>query len=254
MIRIDNHIHSNYSCDSKLEAMDLIIKAIELQYKRITFTEHVDLLPFELAVNGLLPLQKYRNSVIKLREQFPQPEIGLGIEIGDFHRTRELAEALVVEIQPDLVLGAVHFLSDNTNVAIPLPHSLDRSAQLDYYRENLKLVSTCDIDVLAHLGVYKRYYDTQPDESLCLPVIRDIFSVMIERGIALEINYSAYRKRYRHLMPEPQQISLFQEMGGKLFSIGSDTHALYHFHDNYHQLPSFLSAASLADNGLLKTT
>jgi len=252
MIKVDNHIHSKYSCDSNIIAQDLINKAISLSYSRITFTEHVDLLPFELAANGLFSLVEYEANLAQWRASNPGIAVGMGLEIGDYQRVRDMATSLLEQVKADMVLGAVHFLSDNTNVAIPLPHPLDALARMDYYRLNLQLAQTCDIDVLAHLGVYKRYYQAPPDEKECLPVIRDIFAVMISRGIALEINYSAYRKQYRRLMPDPEYISLYLDMGGTLFSIGSDSHHIDHFDDHYHHVPGFLDNAILLENGILR--
>jgi hypothetical protein len=51
--------------------------------------------------------------------------------------------------------------------------------------------------VLAHLGVYKRYYPEAPDESFALSLIKEVFRKMISKGIALELNFSAYRKPYK---------------------------------------------------------
>lgn len=251
MIIIDNHIHSKLSCDSNIEVIDLINKAIYLDYQGITITEHMDLLPFELAENGLFSLKHYETQINALRQKFPEFSIGIGLEIGDYQRVREQADSLTKEIGLDLVLGAVHFLSDNTNVAIPLPHPLSKHAALDYYKANLEIVTTCNIDVLAHLGVYKRYYTSSPDESHCLPVVREMFKVMIDRGIALEINYSAFRKNYKRLLPEPEYISIYRDLGGHLFSIGSDSHHIEHFHDNYHMLPDFLANAEITEKGIL---
>jgi len=69
--------------------------------------------------------------------------------------------------------------------------------------------------------------------------------VLIERGIALEINFSGLRKPYGRLLPETWQIELYREMGGDLFSIGSDAHQLQHFDDHYSALPEWLFSSQV---------
>lgn len=240
MILTDYHLHTQYSWDSKLKANDLIDKAICHHYEAIAITEHLDLLPWELSVNGLLSLKDYSQFVDELKLGYPQLKIIKGIEVGDYHRVKDFAASLLYEVDMELCLGAVHFLSDQTNVAIPLPQALSKKQILDYYTQNLALVSKCKIDVLAHLGVYKRYYKQPPNEEHALPIIKEIYQTMIQKHIALEVNYSPYRKAYDGCLPEPWLLELYKEQGGKLFTIGGDCHHLDHFNDFRHLLPDWV--------------
>jgi histidinol-phosphatase (PHP family) len=230
-MKYDYHIHTEYSYDSFIKSDDLMQKAINLEYDEIAITEHLDLLPEELSVYGLPSLKKYRAYTQALQTKYPSITLRTGIEIGDYHRVRDFAYQLIAGFDFFPILGSVHFLSDHTNVAIALKKPLDKSQIRDYYKNNLELVSTCEIDVLAHLGVYKRYYDHCPDESYVLDIIADIFQVMIKRKIALEINLSSLHKPYRQTVPEPKYIELYRDLGGTLFSIGSDAHILDRFGD-----------------------
>lgn len=241
-MKIDQHIHTEYSYDSKLKALDLINKAIELKYDRIAITEHLDLFPWELSRFGLPSFSRYTQRVAELKRQFASSPLRIicGVEVGDWQRVKAFADDFLAELEFELKLGAVHFLSDHTNVAVPLKRALTAADHEDYYRQNLALVSNCDLQVLAHLGVHKRYLDARPDERHCLPVLTDIFQVMVERGIALEVNFSSLRKPYGSIIPDPWQIELYRSLGGKCFSIGSDAHLLEHFDLNYDRLPAWL--------------
>lgn len=246
-MKIDYHIHTEYSYDSRLKAMDLIDRAIELKYDKIAITEHLDLFPWELARYGLPSFSRYIKQVDSLKEQFTSAPLRIicGVEVGDFQRVKPFADEFLAQVEFELRLGAVHFLSDHTNVAIPLKRQLTAADHEDYYRQNLALVTGCDIDVLAHLGVHKRYLEEQPDESHCRGLLTDIFQVMVERRIALEINFSSLRKPYARLLPDLWQIELYRSLGGKLFSIGSDAHLLEHFDLNYEQLPPWLFSGEM---------
>lgn len=240
MIKADYHLHTEDSYDSRMKAVDLLALAIKEQYQLIAITEHLDLLPQELGVWGLPSLARYTKRINELKVANPQLELLLGIEIGDYHCHRDFAKRLVDQYEFDIILGSIHFLSDHTNVAIPIKREMDSDAVQQYYRYNLFLVETCDIDVLAHLGVYKRFYSQIPDKSFALPIIKDIFQVMIEREIALELNFSCIRKTYQRLIPEPEYIALYRQLGGSLFTIASDAHFLDHVGDGMHLIPTWL--------------
>lgn len=239
--KTDFHIHTDYSYDSSIKSLDLISLAIRKGYKAIAITEHLDLLPIELGAFGLFSLRDYREHINKLQALYEGFELYCGVEVGDYHITKSLAEELLCLYHFDIVLGSVHFLSDHTNIAINTANPLDNKQTKDYYLQNLKLVSGCDIDILAHLGVFKRYYHSHVSDALFFPIIRDIFNVMIERKIALEINFSGFRKTCKELIPTREVLDLYFEMGGRLVSIGSDSHSIDHFDDHYDKLIEPLS-------------
>lgn len=237
----DYHLHTDFSADSQMQLSELIPRAISLGYEEIAVTEHLDLLPQELSVFGVPSLLKYKNLVEHLRKQHSNIKIIWGIEVGDFQDVKDFADPLLNKMQFELVLGSVHFTGDHVNVAIPLKKPLSKEEIKQYYENNLRLVQTCDFDVLAHLGVYKRYYTSMPDEKHCLPIITDIFRTIIDKGIALELNLACLRKPYKSLIPEPVCLELYQKLGGKLVTIGSDSHSLEHFDFQYDKASSAIS-------------
>ena len=217
--------------------MDLIDRAIELKYDKIAITEHLDLFPWELARYGLPSFSRYIKQVDSLKEQFTSAPLRIicGVEVGDFQRVKPFADEFLAQVEFELRLGAVHFLSDHTNVAIPLKRELTAADHEDYYRQNLALVTGCDIDVLAHLGVHKRYLEEQPDESHCRGLLTDIFQVMVERRIALEINFSSLRKPYARLRPTSGKSSSTAPWA-ESYSAWQHAYLLEHFDLNYEQL------------------
>ena len=129
-MKYDYHIHTEFSPDSRLKGTDLAAKAIAYSYDEIAITEHLDLLPHELSVCGLPSLTKYRAAVTKLQSEFPDLSILFGIEIGDFHRVKDFANSLITEMDFDIILGSVHFLSDNSNMAMPLKRALSKQQKI----------------------------------------------------------------------------------------------------------------------------
>jgi len=249
MNKIDHHIHAEYSRDSSIKAKELVRSARELGYIVLAFTEHLDLLPWEAAINGIPNLQRYKQHISQLQVLNPDIHIICGIEVGDYHQVKQYADS-ILQIQPfDLVIGSVHFLSDRTNVAVPFDPLLSPRQITDYYEQNLRLVTDCDIHVLGHFGVFKRYYRSKPDESHCIDIITAIFDKLIERNIALEINLSSLRKPYAQTAPEIEYIRIYAKRGGKLISIGSDSHRMDHFDHYFDEVitPDLLADFTLID-------
>lgn len=233
MKKIDYHIHTDFSIDSSIKLSELIPHAIRLGYSELVITEHLDFLPQEQTKLGIPSLKDYRNHITKMQKYFQEIRLYFGIEVGDYQSVKDIAEPIIKQNNFELILGSVHFIKNRINVAIPIKEKLTKSDILDYYEQNLLLAETCEINVLAHLGVYKRYFKSAPDETHCLPVIHRIFEVMIDNGIALEINYSCMRKNYKHLIPENHYLLIYKNLGGNLVTIGSDSHTIGHFDDNY---------------------
>ncbi len=231
--KTDFHIHTEFSYDSSIRSEELLPHAKTLGYEAIAITEHLDLLPQELGLFGLKSLHKYLMHLDLLKKEHKGITLLAGVEVGDYHRVLPFAKGLLDMYHCDLVLGSVHFLSDHTNIAIQLHKPLSQDQITDYYMQNLMLVQNCDIDILAHLGVYKRYYGSLVNEDTQQGILKAIFETIIDRGIALEVNFSSFRKNYQRVLPEREQLELYADLGGKLVSIGSDSHDLKHFNDFY---------------------
>ncbi|MEG2039367.1 MAG: hypothetical protein RRZ73_06540 [Oscillospiraceae bacterium] len=50
--------------------------------------------------------------------------------------------------------------------------------------------------------------------------------LMIQKGIALEINTSGYRQAYGKPMPAMEHLTLYKDLGGELITIGADSHRI----------------------------
>lgn len=237
MIKADYHIHTEDSYDSGLSSAELLTWAKQNKYDLIAITEHYDLLPQEMGYFGTPSLSRYLKRLDVLIQNNPELIILKGIEVGDFQQHNSFAQAILDQFDFDIVLGSVHFLSDHTNLAVPIKRKLSSCDLDEYFRSNLKLVESCKIDALAHLGVYKRFFTQRPEEPRHQDIIKEIFTVMLEREIALEINYACARKIYQYVIPEPDYLEQYLSLGGRLFTIASDAHHLSHLEDHADLVP-----------------
>jgi histidinol-phosphatase (PHP family) len=112
-----------------------------------------------------------------------------------------------------------------------------------YFTELLSMVSTADIDIIAHFDLMKRYaykeyglYEFQDYRE----IIEQILKKAIDRNIGMEINTSGLRTGLKQTLPSIEVIQLYKELGGEILTIGSDSHTVDDVGAN------FSDAASLA--------
>ncbi len=230
MGKIDYHIHGTFSSDSQIETEALIQLAIERGYQSIAITEHFDFKPAEIAEYGVPAYLKYHRHMTQLREKYgDRIDIVIGVEAGEYNRYGDIADEVFRFAPPELIIGSIHSTSDMTNFSLRLKWAINRENLIEYYSENLDMVKRCNIDILGHLGIHKRYMKELPDESFCMEIIDEIFTTVIDRGIMLEVNYSPLRRDMQNILPEPALLKRFRELGGERITIGSDSHRLQDF-------------------------
>lgn len=232
-MKIDSHIHADFSSDSTIKMEELIEKAILCHYHFVAFTEHFDLLPREIVNYGILPLKKYKNRIENLREKYPQIHIAFGLEIGEPHRTKQLRELLFSDFKPDYVIGSLHLLKNEKNLSTPINFSLLESDIMLYYQEIVEMIDSGGFDTLGHLDIYKR----ELTQDFCIKsdfsdMIDLILKKLIDKNICLEINYSGFRAKINHFLPDLSVLKRYLDLGGELITIGSDSHRI-DFFDKY---------------------
>lgn len=225
---IDMHVHTVSSPDAVLTANELCKKALVNNIKTLGFVAHLDLHPMDFCYNSfsekdyLTELNLAENSEINVLR---------GLEVGEPHLFLERATSLFDADNYDFVIGALHWLGDKLildKVAFNKGNKMELVEE--YFATTLKIVEDCQIDILAHLGIFRRGISraglsTGFDEIKYFPsIIEKIFSTMIERGIALELNTSGLRRPEQTTYPGKHLLSLYKKLGGSLVTLGSDTH------------------------------
>lgn len=242
-MKIDTHLHTDFSSDSLIKMPELIEKAIANNYEYICITEHFDLVPDELFHYGLLPLNKYFKQIEHYRIQYPQINLGFGLEIGEPHITKELRDKLLAFIEVDYLIGSLHLLKSKKNLSTPIDFPLQEDIIMQYYEEIIEMVEMGGFDTLGHLGIFKREINDSSDLDLSFidKYLDKIFSLMIKNNICLEVNYSGYRSRLNAPLPDYSELAKYKALGGELITIGSDSHRIDFFNKFYDQTLDNLS-------------
>ena len=223
----DYHMHSTFSEDGSSSVEEMCNQAITLGIPEIGFSEHWDVGPYEEHPRFFQP-EPWETELGRLRDLFRgQLVIRLGLEVAEPHLyPLETAEVLV-RVPFDYALGSVHFVGANFmfDEKFFRLHTADEVYPA-YFSEVEKMLETADLDILAHLDVPVRTakpifgYDPIRYEEQILRILRKV----IDRNLALDVNAAGLRKPSQNLMPDPQILKWYAEMGGKRVTLGSDAH------------------------------
>ena len=234
MIKRDGHMHPNL-LKKPWQGREFIEHAIELGFREIVFTDHM---PFTVTgdEHDRIPFGKvgeYCAEVKRLSEEYADRiRILTGIEI-DYHPdcTSEIEEILSAG-EFDVILGSTHL--DIKGFHVPF-EKLTRGEFARLVLENyLAAAKSGYFHVITHLDVYRWIFDMPEKFPLkddaytwrdCEGLIREIFSVMEEKNIALEINAAPFYKGFGDVGAYPERgiLALSREYSLP-YVYGSDAH------------------------------
>ena len=231
MILCDSHTHSNFSFDATESMEELCISAIEKGVSCIALTDHCDI---DCVLDGLYPAYDWdaaRTEFDRCRSIYgDRLEMVFGIEFGQGHLRQKEALNFMEKYGVEFVISSIHNLDRVPDYIflnyeeIPQPmidHLYER-----YVRELSLAARFPGAHTLAHITYPARYIyrdGRDIDITRFYDLYRELFEVMKECGIALELNTSGIRKGYG-MSPDEGLLRLYRQCGGELVSCGSDTH------------------------------
>lgn len=232
---VDLHIHSNCSHDSRETIEHICLKAIEKGYTAVTISDHADMGPCDIP-DTFERFSRRKEEIAAAREKFGDKISVLeGIEMAEYLYDVPLAERLLSLSRYDVVLGSVHCVPfDGCSLAYSamdfseMPLEKIHAFLTLYFSKIKEMILKTDIDVLCHLTCPLRYingkYGREVDVSEHMDAIKEIFSLLIEKEIALEVNTSGTTQKECDAMPSFPLLALYRSMGGRLLTLGSDAH------------------------------
>jgi histidinol-phosphatase (PHP family) len=241
MLPADNHVHSEFSWDTGVNASmeDTCRRAVEIGLPAIAFTEHVDFTEWgaddrppagEPAIakrERVLPLDVdgYLASIEHCRDRFPGLRILSGIEAGEPHHFVGSVAAVLKRGRFDRVLGSLHSVVHDGRLVYAdrvfgyLPAD---AVVRDYFGELLRLVEGSDVfQVLAHCDYPRRYWPKhragEYREADYEEEYRTVFRALAASDRALELNTASP-------LASATLMRWWFEEGGGAVSFGSDAH------------------------------
>lgn len=240
----DYHVHTEFSDDSVYPMEQVVEDAIAIGMDEICFTDHVDYgikqdwdCGRPILYRGEEPLANvdYPKYFAKIREQQEvygtKIKIRAGIEFGVQTHTIPLYRTLVQKYAFDFIILSVHQVDDREFWTQDFQRGKSqREYNEQYYQELLNIVKQYrDYSVLGHMDLIARYDENgeYPFEKV-KPIISEILKIVIADGKGIEFNTSYHRYGLKKTMPSVEILRLYRELGGRIITIGSDSHKPEH--------------------------
>lgn len=223
----DYHVHSNFSTDSKSSMEDMIKNAIDLGFKELCFTDHVD---YDVLGEPFEPnYKKYFDNITFLKDKYTNKiSIKSGIEFGLQKQIIDKCSYDAKYNPFDFIICSLHSINKlDLYYNSFFKNITQKEAYEAYYNELYTIVRNYkDYSVLGHLDLIKRYgdYDNILDDTLFSGVIEQILKQVIQDGKGIEINTSSFRYNLPDLTPSRYILNVYKDLGGEIITTGSDAH------------------------------
>ena len=229
--RMDYHLHTVHSMDGRQTMDELCAAMVERGVQEICLTEHIEPGHPGKGVDVPPVWNVWFNEIERMRQKYPMLTIRAGIEIGDNPVCREETKHLLDTLPLDFRLLSLHLVNgvDCYDQEKYFTGKTRNAAYREYVEAKVESVTSWeDFDSVAHIGYVAKFsaftgqerplrYDDAPD------AFDTLFRYMIEMDKCLEINTSGYVVT-GDTLPHSTIIIRYIELGGELFTFGSDSH------------------------------
>lgn len=252
----DYHVHTEYSDDSVYPMEHVVRDAIQMGMDEICFTDHVDYgikadwdSGEEMVYRGNEPFAnvdypRYMDEIRRMKEVYGDKiTIRTGLEFGMQVHTIPQYEALFERYPFDFIILSIHQVEDKEFWTQEFQEGRTQKEYNErYYEELLNVVRTYkDYSVLGHLDLIVRYDKAgiYPFERV-RPLIEEILKTVIADGKGIEINTSSRRYGLADSTPSKEILKLYRELGGRIITIGSDSHKPEHLGAYFREAKQYL--------------
>lgn len=233
----DYHMHSSFSNDSKCEMEDMVKHAILIGLDEIAFTDHVD---YGVKTVNNCEYEEYFKELDRVRKIYgAQIDIKTGIEFGVQEHTIDQFNKDLEEYSFDFIILSNHQIDNKEfwNHEFQEGKTQDQY-QKAYYKAILDVVKIYkNYSVLGHLDMIRRYDKCgEYPADIVLEQVEPILKQVIEDGKGIEVNTSSFKYGLSDLMPSRKILEKYYELGGRILTIGSDTHDTRHMGDHFEEV------------------
>ncbi len=241
---IDYHVHTRYSDDSSYMMEDVIKDAIEKGIEEICITDHVDYgIKYDwdevetMVYRDGMPLANvdyvnWEKELKSLQEKYKrQINIKMGMEFGMQVHTIDRYQQLFHRYPFDFIILSVHQVEDQEFWTQDFQKGRTQQEYIERYYQELENLVTLykDYSVLGHMDLIVRYDENglYPFDQI-KPMIQKILNIVIKDEKGIEVNTSYHRYGLNDMTPSRDILKLYRDLGGKIITIGSDSHKKEH--------------------------
>ena len=226
----DCHNHSNISLDGKDSVTAMLDRAVELNLKYYTLTDHCECNTYTEKKYKVNTKRAYEEMQRVKSEYKDKLNFLMGIELGQPLQNLSAAKDALAGRDYDVVLGSLHNIESFDDFYFWGRLNIDVYTALDqYFTELDEMIDWGGFDTLTHLTYPLRYIvgdcGINVDFSKYNDRVETVYKKLINKGIALEVNTSGLRQKIGETMPNRELLAMYRAMGGELVTVGSDAHS-----------------------------
>lgn len=194
----------------------------------VMFTDHMDFGGTDPDFLVGIDYGKYFRQMKEIEEE-TEFKINIGVEIGYEKEHKSKIEDFLSKYPFDYVIASIHY---GDGFDFYLGDFFHGKTQYDSYLRYFEILQEMvenfnNFDVLGHLDFIVRYgpfEDKDYDFEAFKPNIDKILLRTINKSKGIEINTSGLREPNNTFYPKNQVIERYKELGGRILTIGSDSH------------------------------
>jgi len=247
------HSHTTYS-DGLNTPLQMIEKAIELNFESIGFSEHAQC-GFDIDCKEIEKKDQkaYFNLLESYKEKYPEINIFKGLELDSLNPTHEG--------NLDYSIGSIHFLKIKGQI-IPIDFDAEKLISaielvggkklfvIKYYEEVLNFAKTCNFDIMGHLDIYTKFNEQikifNTSEKWYLDIVTNTIEELNKLDKIIEINTGAIAKGYRTTpYPDLPIFKILKDLNSKII-VGSDTHSINHLNCKFDYVEQLLKENNIS--------
>ena len=244
----DNHSHSYFSADSRMDIGDAVRTAFERGLGGICLTDHLDFDPPEGVADFTFDVPSQQKAIDEEVEylglngrggRFGDFKLLKGVEIGLQDKSMGTIRKVLSDNSFDCVIASLHLIDGHDpyfgDYYKPYGYKYAYGHYLEEFDRLIRIMP--DFDILGHYDYVVRYPDYK-EVTICYSefadVLDSILTFLVRNGKTLEINTKTYQLyRGRHPELDINVLKRFRELGGEALSFGSDAHDITRIGDRF---------------------
>jgi len=225
----DQHVHNNYSYDSKETPENYFIAAKKLGLDAVYFTNHFDLdVSRDEPMNWSIDFAGEDKEYAALEAKYPEISIRRGIEIGYNHEKLDELKEVIDSHKFNQINLSMHYW-DHIDFYDPkeFEGQIDKILKIYFDAQIVMANSDFDYDVFCHIDYgFKTPFKVNRtlDFTKYEKQVIEIFKGIIAHGKVFEIN-TKVQETLNDVEHVRYLLRLYKSLGGELLSVSSDAHS-----------------------------